>query len=152
MRKQAGQILATVTTLIKNRPKMNPLLIIRILAVGLIALFGLGILAVVYVLIAVAHSPVVWFALVVNIGFVIGGIGLFMVKRWSWWLTLVLCAVSLIQFLWQLFATLTAQTATELNEIVAFIVAGFYLGIAFVLTSGPVRKAFKERNAVQPPV
>ena len=131
---------------------MNPLLIIRILAVGLIALFGLGILAVVYVLIAVAHSPVVWFALVVNIGFVIGGIGLFMVKRWSWWLTLVLCAVSLIQFLWQLFATLTAQTATELNEIVAFIVAGFYLGIAFVLTSGPVRKAFKERNAVQPPV
>ena len=130
---------------------MNPLLIIRILAIGLITLFGLGTLAVLYFF-TVGFSLRLVFALVVNVGFVIGGIGLFMVKRWSWWLTLGLCAVSLIQFLWQLFATLTAETATELNEIVAFIVAGFYLGVAFVLTSNPVRKTFRERSAVPPPL
>lgn len=127
---------------------MNPLIIIRILAVGLIMLFGLGTLGVLYFL-TVGFSLALLFALVVNIGFVIGGIGLFMVKRWSWWLTLALCAIRIIQFLCVLFTTLTAQTATELNEIIAFIVAGFYLGIAFVLTSGPVRKTFRERNAVQ---
>lgn len=128
---------------------MNPLIIIRILAVGLIALFGFGTLGVVFFLGSAAYSPMVLLAVLVNIGFVICSIGLFMVKRWSWWLTLALCAVSLVQFLWQLFSLLNAQTATQLNEIIAFIVAGFYLGIAFVLTSGPVRKMFRERNTVQ---
>jgi hypothetical protein len=130
---------------------MNGLIIIRILAVALIALFGFGTLAVLYFF-TVEFSLMLVFALVVDIGFVVGGIGLFMVKRWSWWFTLALCAVSLVKFLWQLFATLTAETATELNEIAAFIVAGFFLGIAFVLTSNPVRKTFRERNAVPPPL
>ena len=128
---------------------MNPLIIIRILAVGLIALFGLGTPVAVYATFAVGHPLICLFAVVMNIGFVIAGIGLFRVKRWSWWLALVLCAISLIQFLWSLFANLNAQTATDLNEIIAFIVAGFYLGIAFVLTSGPVRKMFRERNTVE---
>lgn len=127
---------------------MNGLVIVRILAVGLIALFGLGTLGVVFFLGSAAYSPVVLLAALVNSGFVICGVGLFLIKRWSWWLTLGLCAVSLIQFLWQLFTHLTAQNATQLNEIIAFIVAGFYLGIASVLTSNPVRKVFRERNAV----
>jgi hypothetical protein len=129
---------------------MSAFTIIRILAVGLIVLFGFGIPAALFALYSSGFSLLFFSALIINIGFVIGGAGLFYVKRWSWWLTLVLCAVSLIQFLWQLFTHLTAQTATQLNEIVAFIVAGFYLGIAAVLTSNPVRKLFRERDAPPP--
>ena len=120
---------------------MNPVLIIRILSAGLILLFTFGILAAAY-----GFSGQLLFAALLNIGFVVGGIGLFRMKRWGWWLTLGLCAASIIQLLWQLLTKLTPQTATDLNEMVSFIVAGFYLAIVFVLTCNPVRKAFREHS------
>lgn len=107
---------------------MKALWKIRALAIGLIVIFGLGTIFAVRAL------------------FTIGGVGLIKLKRWSWWLTIGLCAVSIIQLLWQLFTTLTPESATKQNEAVSYVVAGFYLAIAFLLTSDSVRKTFRERH------
>lgn len=125
---------------------MKPSLIVKALAIGLIAFFAFGTLVAGYAIFRSGVSLLLLFAVVIDIGFVVAGIGLFRLRRWSWWLTIGLCAISIVQFLWQLFTTLTPETATDLNEMVSFIVAGFYLAIAFVLASGPVRKAFREQE------
>ena len=126
---------------------MKPSLIIKALAVALIAFFTLATLGAGYAIFRSGVSLLLLFAVATNIGFVIAGIGLFRLRRWSWWLTIALCAVSIVQLLWQIFTKLTPETATDLNETVSFIVAGFYLAIAFVITSGPVRKIFREHDA-----
>ena len=125
---------------------MKPLLIIRALAIGLIALFTLGTFGAGYAVFASGFSLLLLFAILTNVGFVISGLGLFRLRRWSWWLTIVLCAVSIIQLLWQIFTSLTPETATKQNEMVSYIVAGFYLAIAFLLTSDSVRKTFRETH------
>jgi hypothetical protein len=125
---------------------MKPIWKIRALAIALIVLFGIAALAAAYALFTGRREPHMIFAVVTNLGFVIGGVGLLKLKRWSWWLTIVLCCISIIQFLWQLFTTLTAETATKQAEIAFYVVAGFYLGIAFLLTSDSVRKAFREAH------
>jgi hypothetical protein len=123
---------------------MKPILIIKALAVALIAFFTLGTLGASYAIFTGGFSLLLLFAAATNIGFVIAGIGLFRVRRWSWWLTLGLCAVSIIQLLWQIFTKLTPETATNQNQMVSYIVAGFYLAIGFALTSDSVRKTFRE--------
>ena len=123
---------------------MKPLLIIRALAVALIALFTLGTFGAGYVIFTSGFSLLLMFAIATNIGFIIAGIGLFRVRRWSWWLTLGLCVISIIQLLWQIFTKLTPETATNQNQMVSYVVAGFYLAIGFVLTSDSVRKTFRE--------
>ena len=125
---------------------MKPIWKIRALAVALIVLFGLGTLVAVYAIFTGRGAPHIIFAAVINLGFFIGGVGLLKLKCWSWWLTIVLCGVSIIQFLWQLFTTLPAETATKQAEIASYVVAGFYLGIAFLLTSDSVRKTFREAH------
>jgi len=125
---------------------MKPLLIIRALAIGLIALFTLGTLGAGYAIFMSGFSLLFLFAILTNVGFVISGIGLFKLRRWSWWLTLGLCAISIFQLLWQIFTKLTPGTATNQNQMVSYIVAGFYLAIAFLLTSDSVRKAFREHG------
>src|SRR5436190_1585755 len=118
---------------------MNPLWKIRALAIALIVFFGLGALLAVRAIFTVGMSPHLLFAVVTNLGFVAGGIGLLTLKRWSWWLTIGLSAIGIIQLLWQIFATLTPDTATKQSEIASYVVAGFYLAIAFLLTSDSVR-------------
>ncbi|PYJ83792.1 MAG: hypothetical protein DME22_14875 [Verrucomicrobia bacterium] len=125
---------------------MNPLWKIRGLAIALIVFFGLGTILAVPSLFTAGSSPLLFFAVATNLGFVAGGIGLIKLKRWSWWLTIGLCAVSIIQLLWQIVTTLTPETATKQNEIVSYVVAGFYLAIAFLLTSNSVRKTFRKRH------
>src|SRR5262245_6249500 len=104
---------------------MKPLWKIRALSIGLILIFGLGTLFAVRGLFTGGISPLSLFAVVINLGFVAGGVGLLKVRRWSWWLTILLCAVSIIQFVWQLFTTLTPETATKQSEIASYVVAGF---------------------------
>jgi hypothetical protein len=123
---------------------MKPIWKIRALGIALIALFGLGTLAVASAIFTGRREPNLIFAAVTNLGFVLGGVGLLKLKRWSWWLTIVLCAVSIIHVLWQVFTSLTPETATKQNEMVSYLVAGFYLAIAFLLTSDSVRKIFRE--------
>jgi bacteriorhodopsin len=128
---------------------MKPLWKIRALAILLIVLFGLGTAGSVFLAFKQGTSALLLFSTAINIGFVIAAIGLLKIRRWAWWLTMALCAISLIQFLWQLFTTLTPETATKPNEMAAYVVAGFYIAIAFVLTSDSVRKTFREAQAVQ---
>src|SRR6267378_4173948 len=93
---------------------------IKLLGILLILVFGVGTLLAVPAIFtsqSVASQPHLLFAIVTNLGFVAGGIGLLKLKRWSWWLTVGLCAVSILQFLWQLFTTLTPESATRQNEI-----------------------------------
>jgi hypothetical protein len=123
---------------------MKPIWKIRALAIALIVLFGLGALVAAYVIFTGRADQQMILAAATNLGFIIGGVGLLNLKRWSWWLTIVLCAVSIVHLLWQIFTMLTAETATKQNEMVSYIVAGFYLGIAFLLTSDSVRKTFRE--------
>ena len=125
---------------------MKPLWKIRALAIALILFFGFGTLVAARVIFTGGGEPHLFFAAVTNLGFIVGGVGLLKLKRWSWWLTIVLCAVSIIQLLWQIFTSLTPETATKQNEMVSYIVAGFYLAIAFLLTSDSVRKTFRETH------
>ena len=125
---------------------MKPIWKIRALAIALIVLFGFDTLVAAYAIFTSRGEPYMIFAAVTNLGFIVGGVGLLKLRRWSWWLTIVLCGVSIIQFLWQLFTTLTAETATKQAEIASYVVAGFYLGIAFLLTSDSVRKTFREAH------
>ena len=122
---------------------MKPLWKIRALAIVLLVFFGPGTLLAIYALFAVAPLASLFLSVAINLAFVVGAVGLWTIKRWAWWLTLALCAISVIQLLVTLFTTLTPQTATKGNEIISYIVAGFYLCIALVLTSEPVRKTFK---------
>jgi hypothetical protein len=46
-----------------------------------------------------------------------------------------------------LFTRLTPETATKPNEIITYAVAGFYLAIAFLLTTDSSRKAFKQKSS-----
>ena len=124
---------------------------IKALAIFLIVFFGLAtICAFLFKLQLGMSGPQALLATVTNLGFVIGGIGLLRLRPWSWWLTVGLCGLSILTLLWQVFGNLTPETATKNNEIVTYIVAGFYLAIAFVLTSEPSRKAFKPMTP--PPV
>lgn len=82
-------------------------------------------------------------AAIINLGFVLGGVGLLKLRRWGWWLTVVLCGISIAHLLWQLFTSLRPETATRQNEMVSYIVAGVYLAIAFFLTSDSVRTTFR---------
>jgi Na+/proline symporter len=125
---------------------MKPIWKIRALAIALIVLFGLGTLVAAYAIFTGRGEPHMIFAAITNLGFIVGGVGLLRLKRWSWWLTIVLCAVSIIHLLWQIFTSLTPDTATKQNETVAYVVAGFYLAIAFLLTSDSVRKTFRETH------
>jgi hypothetical protein len=122
---------------------MNPVWKIRALAIMLLVFFGPGTALAIYALFAVGPLASLFLSVAINLAFVVGAIGLMMIKRWAWWLTLALCAISVIQLLVTLFTTLTPDTATKSNEIISYIIAGFYLCIAFVLTSGSVRKTFK---------
>ena len=135
---------ASLTLIVSRHHTMKPLTKIRILAIALIVLFGLGMLAVAAAVFTGRADIHIIFAGITNLGFVIGGIGLLKLRRWSWWLTVILCGVSIAHLLWQIFTTLTAETATKQAEIASYIVAGFYLGIAFLLTSDSVRKIFRE--------
>ena len=125
---------------------MNPLWKVRGLAIALIVFFCLGTGLAIRALFTAGISPLMLLAVVTNLGFVAAGIGLLRLRPWSWWLTIALCAVSIIQLLWQMFTTLTPETATKQNEIASYVVAGFYLAIAFLLTSDSVRKVFRERH------
>src|SRR5262245_11374832 len=123
---------------------MKPLLKIRILAVGLIVFFGLGTLLVVRSLFTGWSSPLAAFAIAANLGFVVSGVGLWRLARWGWWLTIVLCAVSIIQLLSRTFTTFTLESATKPAQVASYVVAGSYLGIAVLLTGESVRKTFRE--------
>src|SRR5436309_105948 len=123
---------------------------IKALAILLIVFFGLatvaGILALFVPLDRFAISgPQALFATISNLGFVVGGVGLLRLRRWSLWLTVGLCALSILTLLWQVFTKLTPEAATKPNEIATYVVAGFYLAIAFLLTSESSRKAFRQK-------
>jgi hypothetical protein len=126
---------------------MNPLWKIRALAIALIVLFGLGALLAVRAIFTAGMSPLLLFSVATNLGFVAGGIGLLTFKPWSWWLTIGLCVIGIVQLLWQIFTTLTPETATKQSEIASYVIAGFYLAITFLLTSDSIRKVFRERHA-----
>jgi len=123
---------------------MKPHTKIRILAIALIVFFGLGTVAAVAAVFTGRADIHIILAAITNLGFITGGVGLLKLRRWSWWLTIVLCGVSIVHLLWQIFTTLTAEAATKQAEIASYVVAGFYLGIAFLLTSDSVRKIFRE--------
>jgi uncharacterized membrane protein YfhO len=124
---------------------MNPLWKIRGLAVALIALFGLGALWEVVDHFSTGMSPPLSKAVAFDLSFVAGGIGLLKLKRWGWWLTIGLCAIIIIQSLCHIFK-LTPESATKQHGTVPYIVAGFYLAIAFLLASDSVRKVFRETH------
>lgn len=130
---------------------MKPIWKIRALAVALIVLFGLGTLVAAYLIFTGRADWNIILAAVTNLGFIIGGAGLLKLKRWSWWLTIVLCSVSIIHLFWQIFTSLTPETATKQNEMISYVVAGFYLAIAFLLTSDSVRKTFRDAPHESPP-
>ena len=123
---------------------MKPHTKIRILAIALIVFFGLGTLVAVGAVATGRADLHIILAAIINLGFIIGGVGLLKLRRWSWWLTVVLCGVSIAHLLWQIFTSLAPNTATKQNEMVSYIVAGVYLAIAFFLTSDSVRKTFRE--------
>jgi hypothetical protein len=123
---------------------MKPHIKIRVLAIALIVFFGLGTLVAAGAVITGTADIHIILAVITNLGFIIGGVGLLKLRRWSWWLTVVLCGVSIAHLLWQIFTSLTPETATKQNEMVSYIVAGFYLAIAFFLTSDSVRKTFRQ--------
>ena len=83
-------------------------------------------------------------AVTTSLSFVTGGIGLLKLKRWGWWLTIGLCAIIIIQSLCHIFK-LTPDSATKQHGE-AYVVAGFYLAIAFLLTRDSVRKVFRETH------
>ena len=123
---------------------MKPHTKIRILAIALIVFFGLGTLAAAAAVFTGRADIHIILATITNLGFIIGGVGLLKLRRWSWWLTIVLCGVSIAHLLWQIFTSLTPETATKPNEMVAYVVVGVYLAIGFFLTSDSVRKTFRE--------
>jgi hypothetical protein len=125
---------------------MKPLWKIRTLAIALIVFFGFGTLVAAWFIATQGAEPHTIFAALTNLGFIAGGVGLWKLQRWSWWLILALCAVSIVHLLWQIFTSLTPETATKQNEIISYVVAGFYLAIALLLTSDSVRKYFKGTN------
>ena len=123
---------------------MKPHTKIRIVAIALIVLCGFGILAAAAVAFTYGADIHVVLVAITNLGLIVGGVGLLKVRRWSWWLSVVLCSVSIAHLLWPIFTSLTHETATKQNEVVSYIVAGFYLAIALFLTSNSVRKTFRE--------
>jgi hypothetical protein len=123
---------------------MKPHTKIRIVAIALIVFCGLGILAAAAVAFTYGTDIHVILVAITNLGLIVGGVGLLKLRRWSWWLSVVLCSVSIAHLLWQIFTSLTHETATKQNEVVSYIVAGFYLAIALFLTSNSVRKTFRE--------
>lgn len=134
--------------------KGKPFWKIKLLAICLIVFFGGGsvltILALLVLLVEGNNLPGLMlnavFAMAINIGFLIGRIGLLKLKSWSLWLTVGLCGTSILHLLWQIITTFTSETATKQNEIVSYIIAGFYLAIAFFLTSDSSRKLFRHKS------
>ena len=123
---------------------MRPHTKIRILGIALIVFFGLGTLAAA-VAISTGRADIhIILAAITNVGFIVGGVGLLKLRGWSWWLTVVLCGVSIAHLLWQIFTSLTPGTAMKQNEMASYVVAGVYLAIAFFLTSDSVRRTFRE--------
>ncbi len=120
---------------------------IKAVAICMLILFGCGtVLAAVGPFIHLADKPLMnfgeaAFAAITNLGFVIGAVGLLKLRRWAIWLTIVLCGVSIVQLIWTI-TKFTSETATQGAEISCYIVAGFYLAIAFFLTSASTRKVF----------
>jgi hypothetical protein len=45
-----------------------------------------------------------------------------------------------------MFSNLTPENATKPNEFATYLTAGFYLAIAFFLTSDSSRKAFRQKS------
>jgi len=123
---------------------MKPHTKIRILAIVLIVFFGLGSVIAAAAIFTDTPDIHIILAAITNLGFLAGGVGLLQLQRWSWWLTIILCGVSIAHLLWQSFTTLTPETATLQAEIASYVAAGFYLGIAFLLTNDSVRKIFRE--------
>jgi hypothetical protein len=126
-------------------------------AICMLVLFGCStVLSAVGPFIHLADKPLMTvgeavFATVIDLGFVIGAVGLLRLRRWALWLTIVLCGISIVQVIWSI-AKLTSEKATKSTEIIAYIVAGFYLAIAFFLTSASTRKAFANPATSQPDV
>jgi len=121
------------------------------MAIVLIIFFGLGTALAVAALFNGGVSPLPLFGVATNLGFVVAGIGLLRLKRWSWWSALGLSALSIVQLLWNIFTTLTPETATKHNETAAYIVAAIYLGIVFFLTSDSVRRTFRASRSNEQP-
>src|SRR5687768_14803621 len=130
---------------------MTPTRKIRLLSIVLIIVFALGVLIVGLAIFVTGPSLALFLALAINCAFVVAAAGLFKVKRWGWWLTIFLCAFSILQHIWQVFTALTPETATKSAEIASYIVVGLYLGIAFFLTSDSVRRVFREGSAPAQP-
>ena len=130
----------------RQRTSMNPLWKIRALALALIALYGLGALWAVVALLSTGMSLPLFKAMASSLSFVAGGIGLLKRKRWGWWLTMGLCAMIIITSLRRIFTTLTLESAMKHHDTVPYVVAGFYLAIAFLLTRDSVRKALREAH------
>jgi peptidoglycan/LPS O-acetylase OafA/YrhL len=135
---------ATLADLLAIVTIMNPLWKIRGLAVALIALYGLGALWAVVELFSTEISLPLFKAVASNLCFVAGGIGLLKLKRWGWWLTIGLCAIIIIQSLCNIFK-LTPESATKQHGE-PYVVAGFYLAVAFLLARDSVRKVFRETH------
>jgi len=129
----------------KQVPRHNHLLRIRVLAIALIAFYGLGALWAVVAFFSTGMSPPLFKALASSLVFVAGGIGLLKLKRWGWWLTIGLCAIIIIQSLWSILG-LTSETATKQHGITPYVVAGFYLAVTFLLASDSVRKVLRETH------
>jgi len=136
---------ATLADLLAIATIMNPLWKIRGLAVALIALYGLGALWAVVELFSTGISLPLFKAVATSLCFVAGGIGLLKLKRWGWWLTIGLCSIIIIQSSCNIFK-LTPASATKQHGIEPYVVAGFYLAIAFLLTRDSVRKVFRETH------
>jgi CBS domain containing-hemolysin-like protein len=126
---------------------------IKGLAIFLIVVFGFATIAGV-IAFYLQHdglpisAPEAVLATATNLAFVIGGAALLRLRPWGLWLTVGLCGLSIVTLLWHVFTELTPKTATKSNEIGTYVVAGFYLAIAFLLTSESSRKAFKPTTPV----
>ena len=129
----------------KQVPRQNHPRRIRVLAIALIAFYGLGALWAVVALFSTGMSLPLFKAAATSLVFVAGGIGLLKLKRWGWWLTIGLCTIIIIQSLGSIFK-LTPESVTKQHVITPYVVAGFYLAITFLLTSDSFRKVLRETH------
>ncbi len=123
----------------------------KILGICLIVFFGIASIITILAFFITDSSgtfPIstlkLFLATIINLAFVIGGIGVLKICRWGLWVTVSLCGVSIVNILWEIATTLTPETATKELELVVYVVAGFYLAIAFLLTTDSSRKLFRE--------
>jgi len=129
----------------KQVPRHDQLLRIRVLALAVIALYGLGALEAVVGLFSTGMSLPSFKAAATSLVFVAGGIGLLKLKRWGWWLTIGLCGIIIIQSLCHIFK-LTPESWTKQHGITPYVVAVFYLAVTFLLASDSVRKVLRETH------